>query len=63
MGCSGSRLSAPTTEGERYFLFNSLLFAGNDHGANSDFSTAKNPVQAFSWGDYTAKPGHTYPMM
>jgi len=48
------------TEGERYFLSNSLLFERNDAGTKSDYSTAKNPVQAFSWGDYTAKPGHTY---
>jgi phosphatidylserine/phosphatidylglycerophosphate/cardiolipin synthase-like enzyme len=48
------------TEGERFFLFNSLLFERNDIGAKSDYSTAQNPVQAFVWGDYTAKPGHTY---
>jgi phosphatidylserine/phosphatidylglycerophosphate/cardiolipin synthase-like enzyme len=48
------------TEGERFFLFNSLLFERNDIGARSDYSTEANPVQAFVWGDYTAKPGHTY---
>jgi phosphatidylserine/phosphatidylglycerophosphate/cardiolipin synthase-like enzyme len=48
------------TEGERYFLYNNLLFKENDVGAKSDFSTEKNPVQAFVWGDYTAKPAHIY---
>lgn len=48
------------TEGERFSLFNSLLFERNDIGPKSDYSTEKNPIQAFVWGDYTAKPGHTY---
>jgi hypothetical protein len=48
------------TEGERFFLRNPLLFEANDHGTASDHSTAVNPVQAFLWGDYTAKPAHTY---
>jgi hypothetical protein len=26
----------------------------------SDYSSLRNPIQAFDWGDYTAKPGHTY---
>jgi phosphatidylserine/phosphatidylglycerophosphate/cardiolipin synthase-like enzyme len=48
------------TEGERYFLYNNFLFERNDKGSKSDYSSETNPIQAFVWGDYTAKPGHTY---
>lgn len=48
------------TEGERYFLYNNLLFERNEAGKGSDYSSLRNPIQAFVWGDYTAKPGHTY---
>jgi phosphatidylserine/phosphatidylglycerophosphate/cardiolipin synthase-like enzyme len=48
------------TEGERAYLCNSLLFEANDKGTSPDFSTSLNPVQAFQWGDYTAKPAHAY---
>jgi hypothetical protein len=48
------------TEGEQSFLPNNLLFERNDSGAHPDRSTELNPVQAFVWGDYTAKPRHTY---
>jgi phosphatidylserine/phosphatidylglycerophosphate/cardiolipin synthase-like enzyme len=48
------------TEGEAYWLPNQLLFRGNDHGANSDWSSEANPIQTFRWGDYSAKPGHDY---
>ena len=48
------------TEGQTYFLYNNLLFEGNDQGTESDYSTDKNPVQAFLWGDYSAKPAHAY---
>lgn len=48
------------TEGERNYLPNNLLFEANDEGEKSDYSTEDNPVQAFVWGDYTAKPAHTY---
>ena len=48
------------TEGEAYWLPNQLLFAGNDHGAGSEWSSRDNPVQTFRWGDYTAKPAHRY---
>jgi phosphatidylserine/phosphatidylglycerophosphate/cardiolipin synthase-like enzyme len=47
-------------EGERGHLANSLLFELNDVGEDPDRSTEFNPVQAFVWGDYTAKPRHTY---
>ena len=48
------------TGGEREFLDNSLLFAVNDTGKSPSHSSLRNPVQAFQWGDYTAKPAHTY---
>jgi phosphatidylserine/phosphatidylglycerophosphate/cardiolipin synthase-like enzyme len=47
------------TEGEHGFLSNNLLFAANDVD-DPDYSTEHNPVQTFVWGDYTAKPKHTY---
>jgi hypothetical protein len=31
-----------------------------DPPPGSDWSTRDHPVQAFQWGDYTAKPGHEY---
>jgi phosphatidylserine/phosphatidylglycerophosphate/cardiolipin synthase-like enzyme len=48
------------TEGQAYWLPNQLLFAGNDKGAASKWSSRDNPVQTFRWGDYTAKPAHQY---
>jgi phosphatidylserine/phosphatidylglycerophosphate/cardiolipin synthase-like enzyme len=48
------------TEGERRFLENPLLFEANDVGNAPDHSTRRNPVQEFVWGDYAAKPNHTY---
>jgi phosphatidylserine/phosphatidylglycerophosphate/cardiolipin synthase-like enzyme len=48
------------TEGERYYLDNMLVFEANDKDELSDHSSALNPFQAFVWGDYTAKPDHTY---
>jgi phosphatidylserine/phosphatidylglycerophosphate/cardiolipin synthase-like enzyme len=48
------------TGGERGFLDNSLLFAVNDKGRSPSHSSLRNPVQAFQWGDYSAKPAHTY---
>jgi hypothetical protein len=48
------------TEGESNFLENPLLFEANDVGASPDHSTKHNPVQEFVWGDYSAKPNHTY---
>ncbi|HEY3383454.1 MAG TPA: phospholipase D-like domain-containing protein [Vicinamibacterales bacterium] len=48
------------TEGEKYFLKNFLLFKVNDTGAKADHSSDNNPFQEFLWGDYTAKPEHTY---
>jgi hypothetical protein len=47
------------TEGEQRVLDNPLVFEVNDTD-DPDRSTALNPVQEFVWGDYAAKPGHTY---
>jgi phosphatidylserine/phosphatidylglycerophosphate/cardiolipin synthase-like enzyme len=48
------------TEGERDFLDNFLLLEANDSGEDADHSSEKNPFQEFIWGDYTAKPDHSY---
>lgn len=48
------------TEGTRGHLSNFLLFRDNDVGPDPDHSSRLNPVQAFVWGDYSAKPDHTY---
>jgi hypothetical protein len=48
------------TEGTHGHLNNFLLFKANDVGPDPDHSSQLNPVQAFVWGDYTAKPDHTY---
>lgn len=47
------------TEGERRALPNFLLFAQNDV-PSPNYSSLRNPIQAFVWGDYTAKPDHVY---
>lgn len=47
------------TEGESHHLSNNLLFESNDTDSPG-YSSEANPVQAFVWGDYTAKPAHTY---
>ncbi|KGN36841.1 phospholipase D-like domain-containing protein [Knoellia subterranea] len=31
-----------------------------DPPPGSDWSTRDHPIQGFQWGDYTARPGHTY---
>lgn len=48
------------TEGQAYWLPNQLLFKANDKGRSSDWRSLVNPLQTFRWGDYTAKPDHTY---
>jgi hypothetical protein len=50
------------TEGQRFFLDNFLLLEANDRsgGAEPDHSSLQNPFQDFVWGDYTAKPHHSY---
>jgi len=50
------------TEGEDYWLNSFRTFEATlpNPKPGSLVSTADHPVQAFSWGDYTAKPGHKY---
>jgi phosphatidylserine/phosphatidylglycerophosphate/cardiolipin synthase-like enzyme len=49
------------TEDQRYWLNGFKTF---EHNASQNpgtlVSTLNNPIQDFHWGDYTAKPGHTY---
>ncbi|MFF9803103.1 hypothetical protein ACF1G3_37640, partial [Streptomyces rochei] len=44
------------TEGQHRWLDNRLRFAQTRHRWGSNW----NPFQTFAWGDYRAKPGHTY---
>lgn len=50
------------TEGEAYWLSGMKTFAETDPGfpPGSRHSTREHPIQDFLWGDYSAKPGHTY---
>ncbi len=50
------------TENERYWLRGFKTFAETDPGVppGSLVSTLEHPVQAFLWGDFTAKPHHDY---
>ena len=48
------------TEADVRTLQNPLLFERNDRGRRADHSSARNPIQSFVWGDYAAKPEHTY---
>lgn len=47
---------------ERYFLRGMKRFQHKDEGLppGTPVPTSEHPVQSFQWGDYTAKPGHTY---
>ena len=47
------------TENEAYWLHGLKAFQQTDPGA-AEVSVQEHPVQAFLWGDYTAKPGHHY---
>lgn len=58
MGFAIERLDKET--GEKRHLPNFLLFEENDKGSRSSHSSERNPIQAFQWSDYTAKPGHSY---
>lgn len=58
MGFAIERLDMET--GEKRHLPNFLLFKDNDKGARSNHSSARNPIQAFQWSDYTALPGRRY---
>jgi hypothetical protein len=50
------------TEQEEYWLTGFKTFKDTDPGlkANVPVSTLQHPIQAFLWGDYTAKPNHSY---
>ena len=50
------------TENEQYWLQSFRTFEETlpNPPPGSFVSTNEHPVQAFSWGDYTAKPGHLY---
>lgn len=50
------------TEKEEYWLSGFKTFKDTDPGLkpNVAVSTMDHPVQAFLWGDYTAKPNHQY---
>jgi phosphatidylserine/phosphatidylglycerophosphate/cardiolipin synthase-like enzyme len=48
------------TEADVRTLENPLLFERNDRGARPNHSSERNPIQSFVWGDYAAKPNHTY---
>ena len=50
------------TEGEAYWLQGMRTFAETDPGlpSGTKHSTLTQPIQDFSWSDYSAKPGHKY---
>ena len=49
------------TEGERYWLRGLRTFEETDPGVSGQLvSTLEHPLQAFFWGDYTAKTRHSY---
>lgn len=47
---------------EKYFLRGIKRFKAKDEGVppGTPLPTSEHPVQAFQWGDYSAKPGTTY---
>jgi phosphatidylserine/phosphatidylglycerophosphate/cardiolipin synthase-like enzyme len=47
------------TEHEQKWIVNRRTFAGREGGRNY-WPTSEAPVQKFRWGDYTAKPAHSY---
>lgn len=51
---------ADLTEGERYWLYGFKTFEGAAVDPGTPVSTLKHPFQSFFWGDYTAKPAHSY---
>ena len=50
------------TENEEYWLSGFKTFEATDPDVTPGalVSTLEHPVQAFLWGDYTAKPSHSY---
>jgi len=51
---------ADLTEDERYWLYGFKTFEGADVAPGTPASTLEHPLQTFFWGDYTAKPAHSY---
>jgi PLD-like domain len=50
------------TEDEAYWLEGMKTFEATDPGfpAGSKYPTNQQPIQGFTWSDYSAKPGHHY---
>ncbi|MEQ1636565.1 MAG: phospholipase D-like domain-containing protein [Methylococcales bacterium] len=50
------------TENEAYWLEGMKAFAETDPGfpAGAKYSTRQQPIQGFTWSDFSAKPGHNY---
>jgi hypothetical protein len=53
-------LRTDLTENERYWLPSMKIFPGEVGTLGVNGSTRKQPIQSFQWGDYTAKPAHSY---
>src|SRR4051812_13461955 len=50
------------TEGEAYWMEGMKTFAETDPGLppGTKFSTRQQPIQGFTWSDFSTKPGHHY---
>src|SRR5439155_9533657 len=50
------------TEGEAYWMEGQKTFEETDPGLppGAKFSTRQQPIQGFTWSDFSAKPGHDY---
>jgi phosphatidylserine/phosphatidylglycerophosphate/cardiolipin synthase-like enzyme len=62
-GCLGFALHREDhTEGEQYWLSSFKTFQSVVPHPSPDhqYSTLDHPIQSFYWGDYSAKPKHTY---
>ncbi|MBL8929175.1 MAG: hypothetical protein JNL54_03515 [Kineosporiaceae bacterium] len=62
-GCLGFAIRRTDhTEGETFWLRGMKTFAEvvGDPPPGSEHSTREHPIQAFQWGDYSAKPDHDY---
>src|SRR5437867_4270985 len=51
------------TEHEDRWLRGMLTFPNMSAGPNGEMETNSFPIQKFRWGDYTAKPNHSYTYM
>ncbi len=62
-GCLGFAIRRiDHTESETYWLRGMKTFASTapNPAPGQDYSTREHPIQGFQWGDYTAKPNHSY---